>query len=96
MTDENPTTHGQYDNHLGKPSFSQSPTGRRYGMWDKNRARPFTLAVIDSKIRFRSLARSSNAPIDNAPMAAPAASDTATIVGMPRFLRLTHPIMAPT
>ncbi len=53
------------------------------------------LAVIESKIRFRSRARIASAATDATPNTAPATSDDKKTVGVPRPRRLTMPVSPP-
>ena len=58
-------------------------------------ATPLTLAVIDSKIRCRSREKMSNAAMIAVPKAAPATTEAAATVGVPRPRRLTMPVSPP-
>ena len=60
-----------------------------------NVAMPSTLAVIDSKIRWRSRTRTASAATTAAPNAAPATTPTARTVGVPRPRRRMRPMSKP-
>ena len=58
-------------------------------------ARPLMLAVIESKIRFRSRAKIVSHATEATPNAAPATSEAKKTVGVPRPRRLTMPANPP-
>ena len=65
------------------------------GMRAITAATPLMLAVIDSKIRWRSRARTASAATTATPKTAPATSEPNTTVGVPRPRRLTMPVSPP-
>ena len=72
-----------------------SGSSHQLEMRDRNAAIPSTLAVIDSKSRWRNRTRTESAAIVKAPNTAPAATPPTKTVGVPRPRRLMVPMSQP-